>query len=68
MVTGNAMGSRYLTDLHCDIDQTNFAANCACSSSKGCDQASQKVACANSFSRKHLKIQEEDMNGLMVGG
>ncbi|XXG75143.1 hypothetical protein AAC387_Pa07g3721 [Persea americana] len=34
----------------------------------GCDQASQKVACANSFSRKHLKIQEEDMNGLMVGG
>ncbi|RWR86054.1 transcription factor-like protein DPA isoform X1 [Cinnamomum micranthum f. kanehirae] len=67
MVTGNAMGGRYLTDLHCDIDQTNFVANCACSS-KGCDQASQKVACANSFSRKHLKIQEEDMNGLMVGG
>lgn len=68
MVTGNAMGGRYLTDLHCNIDQTNFVANCACSSSKGCDQASQKVACANSLNRKHLKIQEEDMNGLMVGG
>lgn len=67
MVTGNAMGNGYWTDISCGVDQTQSYATSACSS-RGSDQVTYNVASGNSLSINHLSIQEEDNESLVVDG